>query len=366
MKNKELIGSYGSIALITTLIFTKALISAPAFYIAQSASAGWMEVLMSGLIEIFILLMVMKLMSLLGKGDIIDISERIFGRGSRTIVGIISCIVILISTSAVLRTFAELIRSTLNKKMNYEVILLCVVPVAILVGHIGIKALSSLNGLILPLVIISVAIIILINRFGFSFSNLFPFCGPGFDNVLSNAALRNSTFFEIGIILFLRPYLGENIAIKKIGFTALTLSIALITGVTFFYQLTIPYEAANSFATPLYQMSRMIKSGTFFQRIEPINVFIWSGVMYVYIGTGIWLITDILQKAFSLSSSKPTSFVVTLIAVTVALIPGSEASVEKIYDWILTYAYIAYPIAPTIFLSIAFVIYKIRKRRAKV
>ncbi|MBQ8003353.1 MAG: GerAB/ArcD/ProY family transporter, partial [Clostridia bacterium] len=279
MVQYEKTGTWGGAGLIVTLTVTKVLISAPSLYAKQSASAGWLEVLLSGVFELLVLAIVLKLFLQFENMDIIDISQYALGNIGRILTGSVCCAVFVISSAAVFRSFGELIRNTVIRGISYENVAFFLIIVGIFAGYLGFKTIVSINGLVLPFVLVAILIIMLINIPRYAITNILPIWGNGLDVTIKNAVLKNASFYEVGIILFLYPYLREKISVKKIGFTALLLSIVLTSVITLLYQLSVPYEAAGTFALPLYQMTRMIKAGTFFQRIEPLNVFIWSGVV---------------------------------------------------------------------------------------
>lgn len=346
MTENQEIGTWGAVSLIVTLITTKILISAPSFYAEQSLSAGWLEVLISGMFELFILAIMLRLTEGYKNMDIIDIAGESFGKAGRYTAGISSIIVFVISSAAVFRCFCELIRNTVIRGMSYEDISFFILAVSVVGAFLGIRILISASGLMLPCIVIAVILILLINIPRYSFSNILPLLGPGVRELTGNALMKNASFFEIGIFLFFLPYFKDKKDVKNFCFTGMIFSVLLSSIITLAYQLAVPYEVAGTFALPLYQMTRMIKAGTFFQRIEPLNVFIWGGAMYTYISTGVRLSAHVYRKTFSLSHTEPLVCIFAYIICILALIPGSETSVERIYDFLLTYSYIAYPLLP--------------------
>lgn len=353
MNECEKIGTWGGVGLILTLCLTKVLISAPSLYAKQSASAGWLEVIISGIFEMLVLLIVLKLLFRFENMDIIDVSDSVFGNAGRIIVGSISTIVFVVGTAAVFRCFGELIRNTVIRGISYENVAFFLLVVGITGAYLGFRTQVSLNSLVLPFVLVGICVVLLINVPRYSIVNILPIFGTGVGHVVKNALLKNASFYEFGILLFLFPYLREKTAVKKIGFTGLIFSVFVTSAITLLYQLSVPYEAAGTFALPLYQMTRMIKAGTFFQRIEPLNVFIWGGVIFLYVGIGIRMSAHIYKKTFKLNDTKPLVFIFALIICLLALIPGSETSVERIYDFLMTYSYIAYPLMPLGLLIVA-------------
>lgn len=361
MNNDTKLGTYGSVCLLVTLTVTKAVISAPSLYASHSLGAGWLEVLISGVFEAFVLAIVLKLMFNFEGMDILDIALLSFGKVGIIIVGLFSAFVVAISTAAVFRSFGELIRNTIMHYVSYESTAIFLLAVGIVGAYLGLRTQLNLNGLIIPILAITIAVIIFIGYSRYSVSNILPIAGSGVSSVVSNALLKNSSYFELGIILFVIPYLRDKSCVKKISFTALFVSVIFFTVITLAYQLSVPFEAAENFTFPVYQMTRMISARSFFQRIEPLNIFIWSGAMFVYIGVGIWLCARIFQKTFSLKDHRPLIYVLAEIICLIALIPGSETSVERIYDFLITYDYIAYPLIPLVFLITA-IIFSPKKR----
>lgn len=350
MTENQQIGTWESVSLIVTLIITKMLISAPSLFAKQSASAGWIEIIISGLFELFVLAILLKLISNFKNMDIIDIAGQILGKTGKIIIGSLSVAVFTISSAAVFRCFCELIRNTVIRGIGYDDISFFILAATATGAFLGMRTLLSSAGIILPFVITAIILVLLINLPRYSFTNILPIFGPGPKILISNALLKNSSFFELGTLIFFIPYLrGEN-RVKKIGFTALSISIFLSSIIALLYQVAVPYESAGTFALPLYQMTRMIKAGTFFQRIEPLNIFIWGSAMFTYISTGVRMSAHLFKKTFSLSHAKPLVFVFSYIVYLVALIPGSETNVERIYDFLMTYSYIAYPLFPLLFM----------------
>ncbi len=350
---KNTVGNYSIITLIVSLVLTKILISAPVLYVQHSKSGGWIEVLLSGVFEIFITALVIKLFLNFKNADIFQISEIAFGKAGGRVFGVFYTLVLLLNTTAVFRCFEELVRNTVLRGISYEAVGIFIAAGGVVAACYGIKNQISIAGLILPLIIVSVMVILFVNFSRLSVLNIKPVLGVGFDKIVKNALLKNSSYFEIGTIFLLTPLLRKKSAVKQIGFTAIAISIVLLSGITLLYQLAVPYEAAGTFSVPLYQMTRMLKAGAFFQRIEPLNIFIWCGSMFLYVGVGLWLSSYTFKKSFNLSDNKPIVFLFTVIVYFFALIPGSETNVERIYDFLMTYNYISYPIIPLIVLVIA-------------
>lgn len=353
MIRNEKVGVYSISALLITVIITKALISTPSLYVKHSQSAGWIEVIASGLFEILILAIVIKLCEIYEGKDFLEIIKLSFGKFAMRCTAVLSAVVFVVSSAAIFRSMEEMVRSTVMRGISYETVTAFLLIGGIVSARMGLKTQCNVNGLILPVVLISVAIVLLINYSRLSLANIRPYLGVGVTEIAKNAVFKNASFFEIGLILFFIPYLRDKRTVKKVAFTSLVISILVVSTITLLYQLAVPYTSASTFELPLYQMSRMIKAGTFFQRIEPLNLFIWGGVMFVYVGLGIYMSAHMLERAYDLCDYKPLTIQTGITVALVSLIPGSETTVEKIFDFIMTYSYFVYPVIPLAILIIA-------------
>ncbi len=363
MDKEKQIGTFGAVSILTALISAKIFLSAPAFYAKHSAGAGWLEVLISGIFELFVLAVILKLMSAFPEMDIIDAAEYSFGGFGRIITGFICSALFLLSAAAVFRCFCEMIRNCIIESISYEYVALFIAAAVVAAAYLGGRTTLHLNNLIFPLVLISAGIVLLISVSRYNVQNIKPILGYGAKELTTNALLKNSSYYELGTLLLFIPYLSGKNHVKKIGFTALCVSIILLSGIALLYQMAVPYEAASTFELPFYQMTRMLKAGSVIQRIEPLNIFIWSGALFVYIGMGVSLSAHTFKKAAKLESGTPMVFILTFIMCTAALIPGSETTVETIYDFMLTYGYIAYPLAPLILLILCRFVTMGRRRK---
>jgi spore germination protein (amino acid permease) len=353
MNNDKNIGSYGAVSFVLSMVSAKVFITAPSYYAKQSASAGWLEVLLSGIFEFLILAVILKLLERYEGMDLIDIAQNSFGKTGGVIVGVLSSAVFLSAAATGFRCFEEMMRSCIIKPISYDYVSVFLIAAVVIAAYLGLGTQVSLNGLIVPFMGIFVIIMLLVISPHYSISNICPYFGNGIANTASNAVLKNSSYYELGTLLYIIPYLGKKKSVKKIAFTTIGASILVFSLITLCYQLAVPYEAAGTFAMPMYQMTRMLRAGSFMKRLEPLLVFVWSGSLYIYIGAGIWFAANSFKKAFSLRESKTMVFIFCAIVCFAALIPKSEASVEKILNFILRNAYVAYPLMPLILLITA-------------
>ncbi len=357
-------GKYSIIIFMIHIILAKVFISAPMLYARHSAGAGWIEVLLSGIFELLTTGIILKLLEGFENRSILEIAEKSFGKTGKVVIGSAATAVFVLNSAAIYRCFCEMIRNCILQNFSYEFISVFLLAAITVSAYLGLKSQMRLNNLIFLLIAAALVLTVLVNINHYDVKNIAPLMGNGFDKMIYNAVLRNSSFFEIGALFIILPFFKRKTGVKSICFTVLSISTVLLSGITLLYQLAIPYEASGEFELPLYQLTRMLRAGSFLQRIEPLNMLVWSGAFFIYLGFGLWLSSHMFSQTFSLRSEKPVVFIFAEIICILALIPGSETTVERIYDFILSYAYIAYPVIPIAVLIAAIPAYRRKRGRA--
>jgi len=219
-----------------------------------------------------------------------------------------------------------------------------------------------LTAVIFPLVLITVFTVVLALFPHYRIDNITPVFGKNTKILLNGIFVKHFGFIETILLFFFAPILGNYKEIKKAGFITFAIISFISVSFTLAYCLTVPYPASGSFFLPLYQMTRMIKSGAFLQRLEPIVVFVWTG----FVMCSMSILTAVTSKLASGSASKTkeTAFVPIITAITffVAMLPQSESDAFYMYEKLLSASTLLFPTLPVIILTIL----RIRRKAAKV
>ena len=81
---------------------------------------------------------------------------------------------------------------------------------------------------------------------------------------------------------------------------------------------------------PVYQLSKMIRAGEYFQRFEAFFEFIWEISQLLYSSIYIFIIAETLTKAFDLKDRNAVSYGIIAIITLIASEPISIAEVLEI------------------------------------
>ena len=113
---------------------------------------------------------------------------------------------------------------------------------------------------------------------------------------------------------------------------------------------------------PLYSASSYIEFGTFFQRLDSLFLMIWTLSFVCYLSIVSKFCIYIFKKVTNIKEIKPIVFPITLIMITIALIPKNYA-MSKFYETKI-YPYLV--IGLVYFLSLFILLLAYLKKRKKV
>jgi len=114
---------------------------------------------------------------------------------------------------------------------------------------------------------------------------------------------------------------------------------------TLCFAAVYPYPIALESFLPIYQMSRLIEYGRFFQRIESIFVFAWAASALGYLSIGFFFLVYVFKLTFKLKYYRPLIIPFALIVFVLAILPKSlmtTIKLETLYfrstAWIIPFA----------------------------
>ena len=183
--------------------------------------------------------------------------------------------------------------------------------------------------IILPIVLISVIFLFLTNLGQFTPQRMFPIFGEGIYNTFVLGLVNLYSFAGIEYIYFLPPFLKKPENMKKIllisiGISALYLLLSVATLLFIF-----AFFVSTNEITPLYNATRYIEFGNFFQRLESIFLLFWILVFACYLSIVIKFSMEIFKKLTNISTKKPLIDVFGLLILGISLIPKNYAISQK-------------------------------------
>ena len=179
--------------------------------------------------------MVVKLFKNFPGSDILDISEYLGGKVFKRILGTLFIGYFIISSSILLRQFAEALKTIYFPMTNVLFVILFFAVCIAITNKLEFLAAIKANLIIMPFVLFSSIFLFATNLNSFSSARIFPILGTGFINTFILGLGNISSFAGISFLYFLPPLLKEPKDFKKISiisvvifFMFLFLNIAVI------------------------------------------------------------------------------------------------------------------------------------------
>lgn len=322
---KSKIGTLEAIMLILIIVVTHTISSLPRDILVTTKSATIINLIFVSILALLFSYLVVKLMKNFAGFDLIDISEYLGGKVLKNIVGIIFILYFLISSSMLLRNFCESIKIIYYPMTDIIFIIALFVIAVCVANRLDFNASLKTNLLIVPLVLASIVFLFAANMNKFVPQRAFPILGDGLFETFVLGLSNLAAFGGISYLYFLPPYLKKpekmkKIAIFSIGLTAIYLILCVAT-LLFMFSFFINTNEI----TPLYNATRYIEFGSFFQRLESLFLLIWILAFACYLSITSKFSMSIFKKLTNIETKKPLIDICGLFIFGIALFPKNYA-----------------------------------------
>lgn len=204
------------------------------------------------------------------------------------------------------------------------IILMFIISICI-VNRLHFNASLKTNLIILPLVLASIIFLFFSNMNKFVPQRIFPIFGNGLFDTFILGLSNLSAFGGIAYLYFLPPYLKEPEKMKKISLISIGISaIYLILCVATLLFMFSFFINTNEI-TPLYNATRYIEFGTFFERLDSLFLLIWILAFSCYLSIVSKFSLSIFKKITNIETKKPLIDIFSLLILGFALLPKNYA-----------------------------------------
>lgn len=332
MKNGFAIEEKELSCILINLITVKMLFSFPRTLVLNSGNSAWIQTAFVSLISCLVFWFIIFLYRKAEMKSIMELSNEIGGRGLKIVVGIILCASLLFNSSLTMRALPESIKTVLLPLTPMSLLIL-LLGVAILFGaYMGIFSIARIHAIYIPVALISLAVFLIMLFDDIDITNLFPVLGEGTYNIFVDGLSSVSIFSDVIVLFVLLPLCGNYERVKKASHKALVISSVINVLIVLFYNLIYSYPSSKEFMLPVYQMTRLIKIGDFFQRLEALFEFVWSFAVLLYSSLYLFVLCYIWKEIFDLKYYKPLVLPFTIIMCATAYLPSSTVKMAGIQN----------------------------------
>ena len=331
------IGKLEAIALIVMVSMNQIFLNLSNIIIVNTGSSAWINVIVISAVSILFCLLISKLFKPFPAHDIVDISEYLGKKVLKVIIGILYILFFIFISAVILRYLTNSLKLIYFEKSPLTFILiLFLIPIAFAL-RLGIKPISRVNLMFIPIVLISMIIILFSTISDFVPQRIFPILGFGANKTFLIGLNNIFTFSAFAYLYFLIPLLKNPEDFKKVAISSIIVSSVYIFLSVICLIMMFPFISFTDEMLSIYLLTRLIEFGKFFQRVDAIFVLIWILSAFSFLAITIELANRILKKLLNLKTHKEMAYSISAIIFSLSLAFANLAQIKYIQTELLKY-----------------------------
>lgn len=283
------------------------------------------------------LYIVLKLFKNFSNSDIVDVAEFLGGKILKTIIGLLFVAYFVTISATQLRNFCEILQIAYFPQIPISLLILLFLVIAVIANKFGATAITRINLIIVPLVMINLLVAFFCVSTRFVPEKIFPIFGYGINETLFSGISNIFAFTGLSYIYFLQPLLKDTRSFKKISFIGMGISALYL----FLSIIALLFSFADVLSTneisPIYLLVRGTDWGRFIQRPDAIFFLGWILCMMSYISISIMFITLIFKKLGNLSTNSILAYPASSLIFIVAILPKGMVEIRFIENYVFKY-----------------------------
>ncbi|WP_348980868.1 endospore germination permease [Dehalobacter sp. 14DCB1] len=301
--NTEKISGVQLASLMFMIVISTAILLIPGITAEKAAESAWLSVLIALAVGIVNLMLIYYLGKRFPKLTLPEYAEILLGKTLGKILTFGYVLFFLIISITVLREFTDFLNMNLMPETPPYVFQTGLMIVAAYAVIKGIEVIVRVNQFILPLFILSLAVLLALAVRDMDLNNLQPFLDKGVLSVLDASLVPIAWFGQIVVLIFLFPKVNQSEDILKNGILGIIAAGILLTFINIATITVFGPEYTGEMYFAFLYLAKYIKFITI-QRLEFLVIFIWVSGIVVKVAVMYYLETMTLVRMFSLKNKK--------------------------------------------------------------
>lgn len=314
-------GTHEAIGISTVVLLTKVFYTNPGTAIKGAGTAAWYSTLISAFISIIIFLLVCVLMRRFPNRTLGDIFEDVFGKIIGKLLSLVFIGYFIFYAGSNLREFVEMIKAYNLPYTPPSVIIIAFLIPVILIAYLGNETLSRISYIGFWFVLVAIAFILCLDYPFYKVDCIFPLAGFNIKRTIVMGVTRTSAYDEVIILAFMINSIQGVKNFKKAGIIGLIISGITVSMVILCSIIAYDYTMAIENLSDLFELSREIYFGRFFQRFEAIFIFVWVTGSIITVAAFFYTAISIYCRSFKINNSKPILLPFVFITYIITLLP---------------------------------------------
>lgn len=334
MNIKIAIGKWEAVCVLLNTINIQIFLNLPRYISETGGTAGWILAIYIFAATTLIFSVVLITFRRFPRMDIVDIANQTTGRIGQIIVGLSFSLLSFIAAAIVLREFSENIKTISLTVSPLSYTMMFFLLGMIIAAFVGFEIIIRFQGFAIPIIAVGYFFIIMAVSPLIRVDNLAPILGNGLPKIFGEGFLKISLFIGISISYWLPPFLKTYSNFRSVCYWSLSLSGFFVLLAVVTYSSIIPYPTATESLMPIYDLSRLINQGRFFQRIEALFLSIWILSAFLYLSSCFYCSIYGFRRAFSLPYTRPLIIPFSILVYNAAFLPSNiitAIELDKLY-----------------------------------
>ena len=323
------INSIEAVMLVLSVMVSHTILSLPRDLLVLTKSSTIINLIYIAVITVLISYLIYKLLKSFPGADILDVSEFLGGKLFKNIVGTIFITHFIVSSSILLRNFCETLKIVYYPITNIIPIILLFIITMCIANRFSFNATLKTNTLILPFVFISIIFLSFANINKFIPQCIFPILGDGIFNTFVLGLTNIYTFNGIALLYFLPPILKKPEQTKKIYIISIIVSAVYLIFCVAILLFMFSFFIDTNEISPLYNATRYIEIGNFFQRFESLFLLVWILAFACYLSIVSKFSMRIFQKITNIENPNSLIDIFGLLIFAISIIPKNYTISEN-------------------------------------
>ncbi len=347
-------GTQEAVSIVTIAICNKTLLTSPSYILKELGTSGWYMTFISGIMAGIAFFLIWLMLKRFPGKNIVEIYDVTLGRGFGLIFSFLLMVSFLVSSGLYTREFIDVMKVYIFPVTHSGILIGAEVVLAASLSFIGLEAIARVAKLAAYFALFSILLLVVLSSNYFNLSYIFPVLSFGFVKTLTTGITRSTAYAEVVILAVLAGSIQGTGNIKKAGVASLIISGAILSLVQLVAILVFSYTGAGEVVSLMYVLSRIIKLGGFFQRLDPLFLLLFITVSTIAVSVLLYTAVSITCKMLRLQDARPVILPVGLLIFTLAMMPKDLSTLVDVYVPLLRlYGSITFYILPILVLIIA-------------
>ncbi|MEW6696091.1 MAG: GerAB/ArcD/ProY family transporter [Bacillota bacterium] len=323
-------GFYEAFALLLISNWGRLFLSLPAVALEEGKNMAWVFFLVGTVNDLLIFWLITLLMK--GHQDltIVEVSERVLGPYLGTVVNLVFAGYFLMVDAVITRGFAEAFLITALPRTPISVVLFVITAASFISCFYGLEAIARVARTALTFIVLGMFILILTVASFADVTNFYPLWSMDPMQLLAGSWSRYTVITEGLLAAVIFHAFGGWQHFRRAGMWAIAVGGLVVILAVVFSLLVFGVQAASEFSLPLFELSRIVIFGRFFQRLESVFLLVWAMVGFIKLAITLYAYTLVFARMFRLPDYRPLLAVTSLLSFVISILPPDLPSAIRL------------------------------------